>query len=196
MRGIAWYFPTALAVVLTCASGPTGAQAPAGHRLVLSGPSLIGTSTPALAPLGYVRYCRSNPADCRGSDAAFLDLDIGTFLLLDEINEMVNRSIKPEPEQVDEWVGYTSAGDCEDYALLKRTMLIQAGFPAGSLRIAVADTPQGDAHAVLVARTSEGDLVLDNLTDAIVGWDDTSLAWRKIASEANPRLWLAIDVGM
>lgn len=194
MRGSTWFFPAVLAIGLTCASGPAGAQAPAGHRAAWS--AHIGTSRPALAPLGYVRYCRSNPTDCRGSEPTFLALDVGTFVLLHQINEMVNRSIRPVPESVDEWVGYASAGDCEDYALLKRVLLMQAGIPAGSLRIAVADTLAGEAHAVLVVRTSDGDLVLDNLTDAIVTWKDTRLAWRKIASEANPRLWFAIDFGM
>jgi predicted transglutaminase-like cysteine proteinase len=196
MRGVAWSLSAFLAVMLTCSTSAAVEQAPAGLLSAWSGPKHIGTSRPALAPLGYVRYCRSNPADCRGSEAADLELDIGTFLLLDRVNEMVNRSIEPVPEDVDDWVGYTSAGDCEDFALLKRTLLLRAGLPAGALRIAVAETQGGEPHAVLVVRSSEGDLVLDNLTDDIVAWNEAQLAWRKIASEANPRLWFAIDIGM
>ena len=196
MRGVTWSVPAVLAAMLTCSTSAAVAQAPAGSRSAWSGPFHIGTSRPALAPLGYVRYCRSNPAECRGAEAAFLKLDIGMIVLLDQINEMVNRSIEPVPEDADDWVGYTSAGDCEDFALLKRTLLMQAGLPAGALRVAVADTPGGEPHAVLVVRSDEGDLVLDNLTDHIVTWNEAQLAWRKIASEANPRLWFVIDAGM
>ncbi len=194
MRSLKRLLPVVMAVALAGMAAPTGASPTV--RPASSGPSLIGVSVPTLAPLGYVRYCRSNPADCQGSQPALVELDVDTFLLLDRINASVNRAIEPVADELDDWVGYTSAGDCEDYALLKRALLIEEGIPAGALRIAVVDTPAGEAHAVLVARTSGGDLVLDNLADGIVAWNEARLAWRKIASEANPRLWFAIDLGM
>jgi predicted transglutaminase-like cysteine proteinase len=194
MRSLDKLLPVAIAAMMAGSAAPADAVS-TGHALE-TGSSHIGASVPTLAPLGYVRYCRANPDDCQGSDAVVLELDVDTFLLLDTVNASVNRAIEPVEEDIDEWVAYTAAGDCEDYALLKRALLIRAGVPAGALRMAVVDTEVGDSHAVLVVRTGAGDLVLDNLTDEIVVWNEARLAWRKIASEANPRLWFAIDLGM
>jgi len=49
-------------------------------------------------------------------------------------------------------------GDCEDYALLKRKLLLQAARPRPALLITVARDRNGDGHAVLtVKRQSQGD---------------------------------------
>ncbi len=59
-------------------------------------------------------------------------------------------------------------GDCEDFALLKRKLLMERGWPASALSIAVGVTSQGEPHAVLAVATREGTYVLDNLTSAIL----------------------------
>jgi predicted transglutaminase-like cysteine proteinase len=59
-------------------------------------------------------------------------------------------------------------GDCEDFALLKRKLLMARGWPASALSIAVGVTSAGETHAVLAVATQEGTLVLDNLTSAIL----------------------------
>ena len=53
-------------------------------------------------------------------------------------------------------------GDCEDYALLKRHTLIRKGWPVGSLLLTVVRDEKGEGHAVLTARTKQGDFILDN----------------------------------
>lgn len=78
----------------------------------------------------------------------------------------------------DKWVASpaTWAGDCEDYALTKRDILIARGYPADALEVAhvIVLTGQGVmAHAVLVAPTinSKGervDIVLDNRYDELM----------------------------
>ena len=69
----------------------------------------------------------------------------------------------------DVWALPTSGkGDCEDFALLKRKMLIERGWPVSSLAITVGATAQGEAHAVLTVSTDRGDYVLDNLTSSIL----------------------------
>jgi predicted transglutaminase-like cysteine proteinase len=83
------------------------------------------------------------------------------------------------------------AGDCEDFALTKRRKLIQQGIPASALRIAVAMTPSGEGHAVLLVRTRAGDFVLDNRTNRMLKWNQTDLSWVKIASAENPMIWRA-----
>jgi predicted transglutaminase-like cysteine proteinase len=39
--------------------------------------------------------------------------------------------------------------DCEDYVLLKRRMLMQAGWPREALLVTVVRDKKGDGHAVL-----------------------------------------------
>ena len=92
----------------------------------------------------------------------------------------------------DQWQVAPAAGDCEDYALTKRHMLIRSGWPASSLRLAVARTPWGEGHMVLVVRTSKGDLVLDNLTGSVRQWSKTGLRWEMIQSSRNPRNWFRV----
>lgn len=84
------------------------------------------------------------------------------------------------------------SGDCEDYAITKRHKLIAQGWPIRSLRLAVARTAWGEGHAVLVVKTSDGDLVLDNLTSAIKPFQKSGLRFLKIQSEDNPRMWFAL----
>ena len=53
-------------------------------------------------------------------------------------------------------------GDCEDYVLLKRRMLMQAGWPREALLITVVRDKNGDGHAVLTVKTDKGEYILDN----------------------------------
>lgn len=69
-----------------------------------------------------------------------------------------------------------------------RQRLIQAGVPAGALRIAIAWTAAGEGHAVLIVRTTSGDLVLDNLTGQIKPWHAVNYRWIAMSS-ADPRRW-------
>ncbi len=43
-------------------------------------------------------------------------------------------------------------GDCEDYVLLKRRMLMQAGWLREALLITVVRERNGDGHALLLTR--------------------------------------------
>jgi predicted transglutaminase-like cysteine proteinase len=56
-------------------------------------------------------------------------------------------------------------GNCHDYAVSKRHELIRAGWPSASLRLAIAYTRGGVGHLVVIVRTTDGDRVLDNLTN-------------------------------
>jgi len=93
---------------------------------------------------------------------------------LQRINTFVNSTIVEVSDweqygREDVWTLPTSGkGDCEDFALLKRKLLLERGWPAAALSIAVGVTAQGEAHAVLTVATAEGPLVLDNLTSAIL----------------------------
>ncbi|KKK83630.1 hypothetical protein LCGC14_2791430, partial [marine sediment metagenome] len=56
--------------------------------------------------------------------------------------------------------------DCEDFALTKRCLLIEAGFTPGCLWPAICKR-DAIGHMVLVVATSKGDYVLDTVPDRI-----------------------------
>jgi predicted transglutaminase-like cysteine proteinase len=67
----------------------------------------------------------------------------------------------------DYWEPADKTGDCEDIALTKRQRLVALGWPADSLRIAVAISEKGELHAVLTVdvvstKGAPGTYVLDN----------------------------------
>ncbi len=83
------------------------------------------------------------------------------------------------------------AGDCEDYALAKRAALQRRGIAKSNLLLAVGRA-NGEAHTVLVVRTSNGDYVMDNLTDAVQPVGVSRVGIRKIQSPVDGSDWLTI----
>jgi predicted transglutaminase-like cysteine proteinase len=71
-------------------------------------------------------------------------------------------------------------GDCEDYALSWREALVAAGLPRGALDIAVAETEQGEIHAVLAIHTDLGTLIFDNRQSGPKPWTALPYAWLAI----------------
>jgi predicted transglutaminase-like cysteine proteinase len=69
--------------------------------------------------------------------------------------------------------------DCEDFALEKRRALIAAGIPESAIYLAVAVSPRTSLHAVVIVATDRGDLVLDNLNDWLLGYQETGYTWVK-----------------
>ena len=114
------------------------------------------------------------------------------------INQWVNDTVKPMTDMdhwgvVERWNypddGY---GDCEDYVLLKRKMLMQAGWPREALLITVVRDKNDDGHAVLTVKTDKGEYILDNQTDDIVLWSDTGYRFVKRQSQSDPNVWVAL----
>ena len=83
-------------------------------------------------------------------------------------------------------------GDCEDYVLLKRKMLMQAGWPREALLVTVVRDKNGDGHAVLTVKTDKGEYVLDNQIDEIRLWSDTGYRFVKRQSQADPNVWVSL----
>jgi predicted transglutaminase-like cysteine proteinase len=131
-----------------------------------------------------------------------ITLDEPTWARLRQINAFVNRAIHPakdlEVYGVKDWwvapisMGLRPLGDCKDYVMEKRRELIGAGLPSRALTIALVRTAWGESHAVLVVATSQGDLVLDNLSPDIRPWDRTPYAWEARQSAEDPLVWLAV----
>lgn len=156
---------------------------------------IIGFS-PTLAPFQHVRFCLRYPDDCKASEnqGKEIELDEKTFGLLKRINRSVNLSIAPRSKLygsnlADSWTIDPVSGDCNDYAVTKRHQLLENGLPSSALRLSVVRTSSGIGHLILIVTTTQGDVVMDNLTDAIRPWQTTDYQWLKIQSGSNPRFW-------
>ena len=180
-----WKLAVAAALILCHWATPTFADSAA--RPVAQ----LRTSGSFTAPVGFQIFCLTNRAFCRGGGAEQIRLNQSTQSALEAINTRVNRAIRPRGERQDIWTLGATQGDCEDYVLAKRAALVSAGLPASALRIAAVVTANGQGHAVLVVRTDQGDLVLDNLTSAIKPFSQTSLRWVAMTA-ADGRTWKRI----
>jgi predicted transglutaminase-like cysteine proteinase len=156
---------------------------------------------PTDPPVAFWRFCEEYTGDCQGRRSVDARFEATPALLaeLAETNLGVNRSIEPVTDLElygvsDYWtLPLTGKGDCEDYALLKRHMLIEAGWPSSALLMTVVRDEKGDGHAVLTARTSKGDLILDNKLDEILLWSKTSYQFVMRQSYLDPKSWVALD---
>ena len=73
----------------------------------------------------------------------------------------------------------TGLGDCEDYALLKRKMLIDAGFDRDKIHLCTCFV-DGAGHCVLLVETDRGNYILDNNQSEPVLPSFLSYKWDKI----------------
>ncbi len=152
----------------------------------------VSTEVAAVAPLGFQILCVQTPEACTSSPADRTSYSPRTMQMISAINRQVNNTIIAKNDVgMDRWVINPQQGDCEDYVLTKRAQLVSSGLPMSALRIATALTSSGVGHAVLVLRTDRGDLILDNLTNAIKPWGKTDLNMLTI-SGANPEKWFNI----
>lgn len=158
---------------------------------------VYGSSQP---PYGFVRFCELEPGSCQtvGRDDQRHQPTPETLSELDEVNRSVNHAIQPATDQeiygVSElWTLPSERGDCEDYALLKQKILVQRGWPSSSLLITVVRDEKGEGHAVLTARTVQGDYVLDNKVDDVKLWSRTGYDFVMRQSYIDPRVWVSLD---
>jgi len=151
-------------------------------------------------PIGWIEFCIEYDPECKTSPSTPRDvvLTVQAFKDLDRVNRWVNGNIKPMTDMehwgvIERWNypddGY---GDCEDYVLLKRRMLMQAGWPREALLITVVRDKHGDGHAILTVKTDKGEFILDNQTDDIVLWSDTSYRFVKRQSQSDPNVWVSL----
>jgi len=132
--------------------------------------------------------CRSNQNSCTDAARRFLSIvELGRRhegrARFGWINRAVNLSIKPTSDlaqygSVDYWASPlqtlgSSAGDCEDYAIVKYVALRELGLDDSDLRfVIVHDDKQQVDHAVVAVRYEKQWLILDNRTMAILAAAD------------------------
>ena len=152
------------------------------------------------APYGFVQFCARMPEECQQGSMEEQRFSATPERLseLDTINRTVNRQIAPATDmevygQAEYWTIPTTRGDCEDYALLKRQRLIARGWPASALLMTVVRDEKGEGHAVLTARTLQGDFILDNKVDEVKVWHRTRYEYIMRQSYLNPLIWMSLD---
>ena len=152
-------------------------------------------------PIGWVEFCVEKPQECSGAPTIPRDVVLTTKAWKDlvRVNRWTNETIRPMTDVehwgvVEKWSypddGY---GDCEDYVLLKRRLLMQAGWPRSALLITVVRDKKGEGHAVLTVKTDKGDFVLDNQNEDILLWSDTGYRFVKRQSQSDPNVWVDLD---
>jgi predicted transglutaminase-like cysteine proteinase len=161
----------------------------------------IRLESAALAPIAYSRFCMQYHDDCEIHRMAFRRprpavLTTDRMRDLIEVNRDVNRSIIGQESGggvlTEHWVISPKVGECHDYAVTKRHELLERGWASRSLLLAEVVVPWGEGHLVLVVRTDQGDLVLDNLNAGIKPWSRTPYKWVRVQSPDNPNFWMTV----
>jgi predicted transglutaminase-like cysteine proteinase len=157
----------------------------------------VGARTPT-PPIGWVQFCQTYQGVCdtRPLPPRDIVLSAKTWDDLKRINAWVNHAIKPETDMdhygMIQWWRYPDdgAGACHSYALLKRRILMQAGWPRQALLMSIVHEANGEGHAVLTVKTDKGEFILDNLTDDILLWSKTPYSYYKRQSQDDPNVWV------
>ncbi|MEK7068674.1 MAG: transglutaminase-like cysteine peptidase [Patescibacteria group bacterium] len=159
----------------------------------------VGKET--VAPLGWVGFCiKSEGGECDTKPMAAVDValtpkDWNTLVF---VNRLVNSRITYLTDQehwgahvLDRWSypddGY---GDCEDYVLLKRRMLISLGWPRQALLVTLVRDPNGIGHAVLTVKTNKGEFILDIQEEQILLWSQSKHLFVSRQSQTDPNKWV------
>ncbi len=174
-----------LAVALTC-----GALIVPGHA-----GTRIETGTSIIPPVGFIGFCVGHPHECALTERGepVVELTDARLAELARVQADVNWSILPRKMQSPMWsYAVDGYGDCNTYALTKRKELVALGWSESALLLAAAYDEQGEGHLVLVVRTTEADLVLDNRLAAVVPWNSLPYRWIEIQSQESPARWVKI----
>jgi predicted transglutaminase-like cysteine proteinase len=155
----------------------------------------------ASIPYGWVDFCNRHSEECTLGKLKPMDVRLTrqSWKVLNEINNRVNNAIEPISNfdhwgtTLDHWdYPVDGKGDCKIYALFKRKLLIDRGFPRQALLMTIVRDLNGEGHAVLTVKTDRGDFVLDNLSDEIRPWTATGYQFYKRQSQDDPNVWLSL----
>ena len=152
-------------------------------------------------PYGWADLCGRQPQECQveALDPVDLHLSPRTWAILERIDARVNADIEPVSNldhwgtMLDHW-DYPSdvKGDCKIYALWKRKLLIDLGFPRQALLMTIVRDLEGNGHTILTVKTDRGDYILDNMVPEIRAWDATGYKFVKRQSQTDPNLWVSV----
>ena len=170
---------------------------PAGPATSQSFGSLARSVAPAIAigearPIAaWTEFCRREGRECEidPGEPATITLSSRTWATIVSVNRHVNSILQAVTDEehwgvADHWdIPTDGRGDCEDFQLMKRRLLVQEGLPRRALRMTVVVDEKGEGHAVLMVMTNRGDYVLDNKVNAVVPWYETGYLFVKRESQ-------------
>ncbi len=152
-------------------------------------------------PIGHFEFCKVSTPECRIKSLGVPPLMAGerTMAMIEAVNVQVNHAIRPETDldvygKDEVWAYPKGMGDCEDYVLLKRKILMNRGISPANLLITVVRKPDGEGHAILTVRTRKGDFILDNLDDEMLPWEATGYKYLKRQSSEHTGHWVTIEM--
>lgn len=160
--------------------------------------SWLKTGGAAKIPAGHFNYCKRGGKHCGNQKAyAPVQMTSNSWKKVRSINAHANRKIKPATDMetrgvAEYWEVARRQGDCEDYSMFKRSKLMSAGFKPSQLPLAKVRLRNGQAHVVLVVRTTEGDFALNNLTDQVHPVSKSGLRFLSIQSATNASKWISV----
>ncbi len=155
----------------------------------------MATGDAVIPPMGFIGFCVKHSNEClvSASNTQPVELTDARRAELDRVQADINWQIKPREDPTHAWRYATDGyGDCNTYALTKRQALIALGWPEDTLLLAAAYDELGEGHLVLVARTSEGDFVLDNRLPPVVAWNALPYRWVSMQSQTSPARWVKV----
>ena len=160
--------------------------------------AVVGAETSV--PYGWVDFCERYKGECDGERLSALDVNLSAKAMKDieKVNKWVNAHVEPisDPDHwnvADRWdYPIDGRGDCEDYALMKRRLLIDMGFPRQALLMTVVKDEHQEGHAILTVKTNKGEFALDNLNDEVKPWTATGYRFVKRQSQQDPNTWVQI----
>ncbi|MGC2223042.1 MAG: transglutaminase-like cysteine peptidase [Methylocella sp.] len=172
------------AIVLALVASSLGGLGAAASASAAPGPARVSYAPaggPASVPYGWADFCRRYAGECDGGSLAPLDVNLTPRAMkeIERVDKWVNAHVKPVPDLehwgvIDQWdYPADGKGDCEDYALFKRKILMDEGFPRQALLMTVVKDEHDEGHAILTVKTNAGEFVLDNLNDEVKSWDRT-----------------------
>ena len=153
-------------------------------------------------PYGWLDFCDRRPHECDVALLPALDVNLNSraWKVLNRINRQVNDFIEPVSNMdhwgtmLDHWdYPVDGKGDCKIYALYKRKLLMDEGFPRQALLMTVVKDLHGEGHTILTVKTTNGEFVLDNLTDELRPWNATGYRYLKRQTQEDPNVWVSLD---
>jgi predicted transglutaminase-like cysteine proteinase len=176
-------------------------QAHAGDTSEATRGSFAAVGEATAMPYGWADFCGRHPDECRVEALAPVDIALTqkTMRVLKRINSAVNAAIEPVSNlehwgtMLDHWDYPTDGkGDCKIYALQKRKLLLDMGFPRQALLMTIVRDQEDNGHTILTVRTDKGDFILDNMVEAILPWDETGYRFVKRQSQSDPNVWVSV----
>jgi predicted transglutaminase-like cysteine proteinase len=138
-----WTLTLAIAFALL-ALWPVELGAAAASASAASGPAGVSYASvggPASVPYGWADFCHRYAGECDGGPLPPLDVNLTPQAMkeIERVDKWVNAHVKPVSDMehwgvIDQWdYPADGKGDCADYALFKRKILMDEGFPRQAL---------------------------------------------------------------